>query len=144
MSWFIFQGNDDSNMAAAERLLSRFGFTASADGVLRIRPAGPVLSYDELDTILKRVMDERVDRQVAEIVLDFGTVEWIEVPWTAVFARLIDFARRTQVRCRLAALHGQPAAVVSFFSGDRVIRSLLRVDKLSPAPTDRSMERASA
>jgi len=144
MSWFIYQGNDDSNLAAADRLLSRFGFTASADGMLRIRPVGPVLSYDELDMILGRVVDESTDQHVGEIVLDFGTVEWIEVPWTAVLARLIDFARRTQVRCRLAALHGQPAAVVSFFSGDRVIRSLLRVDEPGPAAADRGMERASA
>ena len=144
MSWFAFGNNTDSNVAAAERLLSRFGFVVSADGVLRIRPIGPVLSYDELDVVLKRVTDEGADQYVAEIVLDFGTVEWVEVPWTAVFARLIDFARRTRVRCRLAALHGQPAAVVSFFSGDRVIRSLLRVREPAPEAGGRTAERASA
>ncbi len=144
MNWFTARNNANWNATQAERILNRFGFTASADGVLRIRPVGPILSYGELDMILRRVVAERVDQHVAEIVLDFGTVERIESPWTAVLARLIDFARRSPSRCRLVALHGQPAGVVSFFSGDRVIRSLLQLGAPARRLADSRRERATA
>lgn len=119
----------DPDAETAERMLARFAFSVSAVGVFRIRPVGPVLSYEELDWFLERMRAEQVDQTLAEIVFDLATVEWIQTPWTAVIARFIDFARRSRARCRISALHGQPAAVVSFFSRDRVIRELLGVEE---------------
>jgi len=144
MRWSRDERKRAAVMSSAEQLLSRFGFTVSSEEPLRVRPVGPVLCYAELDTILKRLVAEGVHRRVPQIVFDFGMVQWIEAPWTAVIARLIDFARDSQARCRLAALHGQPAAVIDFFSGNRAVRCLLRPGEPTVPPTQRSEGRASA
>lgn len=119
--------------AAAVHILSRFGIAASSAGTLWIRPIGPALEYEELDLILDRILDEAADRVMNELLLDFGQVEWIAPPWTAVVARLIDFARQSEVPCRLVGLHGQPAALISFFGDNPVIRRLLNIDKPAAA-----------
>lgn len=144
MSWFTSRNQTQHYAESALRLLARFGLSATRDGEIRIRPAGPVLGYDDLDLILTRLEEEEVHLHAGEIVIDFGLVELIEVPWTAGIARLVDFARRSRAACRLDALHGQPAAVVEFFRGERAVQTLLEVRPLHTLPPTSKTGRASA
>ena len=125
MRWLPIREHTETITADAEHLLDRFEFTVSVDAVLCVRPTNPVLNYDELDTLLNHLTAEVVDQQMMEIVFDLGLVEWIEAPWTVVVACFIGFARHTRAHCRLVALHGQPQAVVNFFSDQRIVCELL-------------------
>jgi len=137
MRWLNNERKRNAVLDDASHLLRRFGFVATADGILSVYPVGPTLDYKEVDAVLKRLAAEGCDRSFSEIVFELGTVEWIEVPWTAVIARFVDLARKSRARLRLVGLHGQPAAVVGFFDRDLVVSSLLgtrAASSSSPVP----------
>jgi hypothetical protein len=98
-------------------------------GVLYVCSRGPELRYDDVRKIVERLLAERLDETLAEVVFDFGNVRAIESPWTPVVAQLIDFARRSRAACRIISLHGQPAAIIGLLLGDGACRSLLRIDE---------------
>lgn len=103
-------------------------------GVLEVRKCGPGLRYEEIREIAERLLAEQLDQTLSEIVFDFGNVREIAAPWTPVVAQLIDFARQSQASCRVRALHGQPAAIVSLLLGNGACRELLQIEDL-PGPT---------
>ncbi len=110
----------------------RWALAMSPPGVLQVRNRGPALQYEEIHEIAERLLAERLDETLSEIVFDFSNVHEIEAPWTPVVAQLIDFARRSRALCRITALHGQPAAIVALLLGDGACRSLLHIEDLPP------------
>jgi len=101
-------------------------------GVLQVRSRGPELRYDDVRAIAERLLAERIDETLAEIVFDFTDVRAIETPWTPVIAQLINFARHSSAPCRITSLHGQPAAIIGLLLGDGACRTLLQIDDLPP------------
>jgi anti-anti-sigma regulatory factor len=116
-----------------ERATGSWTLAMPSPGVLRVRNHGPELRYDQVRDIAERLLAERVDRTLAEVVFDFQDVQAIEAPWTPVVAQLIDFARRSNASCRITALNGQPAAIIGLLLGDGACRSFLRIDDLPAA-----------
>jgi hypothetical protein len=144
MTRYTLKNCVSASLTEARRLLNGFRIFAATTGELRIQPAGPILSYEGLELLVRRLATEQVDRQATEMVFDFGMIERIEAPWTPALALLIQFARHAAAPCRLVGLHGQPRAVVGLFAGSGPVRLLLGLDRKSGLDQEDTRWRASA
>jgi anti-anti-sigma regulatory factor len=116
--------NKKRNSAESTRLLDVCDLAAAADGRLWIRPLAPILTAAELGEILPVLKTSELGATFQEIVFDLSRVEMMGPQWTVILAMLMDFARQTTVRCRIASLKDQPAAVVGLY---RLSTELMRL-----------------
>jgi hypothetical protein len=107
-------------------------FEMSPPGVLHVRGLTSSLCYEDVRGMTERLLGAGIDQMLAEIVFDFRGVREFRAPWTPVVAKLIDFARRSRAVCRLIALEGQPAAIVSLFKKSIRRSSLELEDQANP------------
>ena len=106
--------------------MTRWAIIVSSEGVLRLRPLGPSLTYEELQTAVERLVAAKTGASMREVVFDFGSIQTLEAPWTAVFALLIHFARRSSSRCRINGLSGQPARAATLLQRSKELRALMK------------------
>lgn len=97
------------------------------DGRLCVRFLESTLRYESVAAVIDRLLAAGTSRQ-RRFVFDFSGVETIASPWTAVFALLLMFARRT-ADCALAGLGPQPGAMAAVALRG-VSRRLLRVEEI--------------
>ncbi len=135
MRWRRTDADLGAMTSAAEWEPECWRFKASTAGSLRIQPAGPTLSHEELAWLLDRLQRRHADAGVEEIVFDLSRVEAIGPQWTLVLALLIGFARSVKARCRVVSLHGQPANVVQLYRRNHDVALLLSGQTTRPAAT---------
>ncbi len=93
----------------------RWQFEDSSMGVLRVLLGGPTLGVKDVDAMIVVLNERSMIDSSNEIVFDFAAIDMIGPHWTVVLAILVRFALARGIKCHMAALHGQPAAVVSMY-----------------------------
>jgi anti-anti-sigma regulatory factor len=121
----MFGGNSKKrNSTGNIMLLEICDLVAAADGRLWIRPLSPTLTAAELGGILQALKHSDLGSTFQQVVFDLSRVEMMGPQWTVILAMLMDFARQTAARCRIASLKEQPAAVVRLY---RLSTELMRL-----------------
>ena len=107
----------------AARLLERWEFQASSDGMLRIRPRGPALEHDELIDLIRSLAASGACGRLRRIVFDLTRIERIGPQWTLALASQIHLARRVDTRC--VALREQPRRLMQLYGADPRVAALV-------------------
>ncbi len=102
-------------IAEAEYLLRRWCIVASARGGIRVRPAGDVVTVEEVAALLALfgpMCDETYPRVV---LLDLERVKVIGEEWTTLASLIAAFAETVGLGCRVISGRNQPLAAACLF-----------------------------
>ena len=111
--------------ASFEALSAVCDVAISAEGSLDVILHGPTLTFEGLRLVIDRLECSGVHACLQRVTFDFGEIEEIQTPWTAVLALLIRFARRSSFTCTARNLSGQPANVFSHYRRSNDLMQLL-------------------
>jgi len=120
--------NKMRNSSVSLGILDACHLVAAADGRLWVQPTAATLVAAELGEILVGLSRSGVGAGSTEIVFDLSRVEVIGPQWTVILAMLMNFARQTSARCRIASLKAQPAAVVALYRVSVELMKLIVLD----------------
>jgi len=110
--------------AGAPAGLSESWEAARQGGRLVLWAIREIVNHTDVANAARWLAESRVCRGVRELVFDLGRVESFGDQWTLVLAEFVRLARQTGIPCRVAALHGQPAAAAAMYRGNREVMAL--------------------
>jgi hypothetical protein len=110
------QSNESQTaIAAAEYILRRWCIVASARGSLRVRPAGGVLTIEEMAALLA-LLDSACDKTFPSVLLlDLEGVKVAGELWSLLEGMLAAFAEAVGLACRPISGRNQPLSAICLF-----------------------------
>lgn len=102
----------------AQRILDRWRFAASANGMLWIQPNVGRLEPIELSSFLSHLRRGCGSTTPRVVLFDFTESEIAGAEWTEVEKLLLDFAQSIGARCRVTSTVKRPVATILMYRKD--------------------------
>lgn len=114
----------DAIMGETMYLLKKWQISASAAGMLWVKPLGRKLSPEELAGFLALLAKTCETDMPRVILFDFNEVEIVGQQWTVVESLLLDCAKHLHSRCRIISAPRRPVSAFLLYRSESNIPSV--------------------